>query len=130
MAVSDNITAISDASYRLSVDKTSVVIPENEFVLPDRECELNYTLVSLNGGEVSAAEISWMDGNQVARTPFDHSFDSSTGRGTVTVYLNEMGDMGKREGTLLVKHGRLTRKIKITTIRRQTFVPAWITTNI
>ena len=130
VAVSDNISAISDESYRLSVDKTSVVIPEDDFVYPDRECELHYSLVSLTGGEVSAAEVSWVEGNYVARTPFDHSFDPSTGRGTINVYLNEMGDLGKREGTLLVKYGRLTRKIKVTTIKKQTFVPAWITTNI
>lgn len=130
VAVSDNISAISDESYRLSVDKTSVVIPEDEFVYPDREYELHYSVTSLTGGSVSAADVSWTEGNQVARTPFDHSFDASTGRGTIRVYLNEMGEAGKREGTLLVKYGRLTRKIKITTIKKQTFVPSWITTNI
>lgn len=130
VAVSDNITAISDEYYKLSVDKTSVVIPEDDFVYPDRECELHYSLVSLAGREVSGAEVSWVEGNHVARAPFDHSFDPSTGRGTIRVYLNEMGDMGKREGTLLVKYGRLTRKIKVTTIKKQAFVPAWITTNI
>lgn len=130
VAVSDNISAISDESYRLSVDKTSVVIPEDEFVYPDREYELHYTVTSLTGGAVSAADVSWAEGNQVARAPFDHAFDASTGRGTIRVYLNEIGDLGKREGTLLVKFGRLTRKIKVTTIKKQTFVPAWITTNI
>lgn len=130
VAVSDNISAISDESYKLTVDKTMVVIPENEFVNPDREYELNYFVESLTGGSVTAAEVSWSEGNQVARAPFDHSFDASTGRGTIRVYLNEMGDFAKREGTLFVKYGRLTRKIKIVTIKRQTFVPAWITTNI
>ena len=130
VAVSDNISAISDESYRLSVEKTAVVIAEDDFVYPDREYELHYFVSSLDGSDVSSAEVSWVEGNYVARASFDHSFDSSTGRGTIRVYLNEMGDMGKREGTLLVKYGRLTRKIKITTIKKQTFVPAWITTNI
>ena len=130
VAVSDNISAISDESYRLSVEKTAVVIAEDDFVYPDREYELHYFVSSLDGSAVSSAEVSWVEGNYVARASFDHSFDSSTGRGTIRVYLNEMGDMGKREGTLLVKYGRLTRKIKVTTIKKQTFVPAWITTNI
>ena len=130
VAVSDNISAISDESYRLSVDKTSVVIPEDEFVYPDREYELHYSVTSLTGGAVSAADVSWVEGNQVARAPFDHDFDASTGRGTIRIYLNEIGEVGKREGTLLVKYGRLTRKIKVTTIKKQKFVPAWITTNI
>ena len=130
VAVSDNISAISDESSRLSVDKTAVVIAEDDFVYPDREYELYYTVSSFDGGAVSPAEVSWVEGNKVARAPFDHEFDTSTGRGTIRVYLNEMGDMGKREGTLLVKYGRLTRKIKVTTIKKQSFVPAWITTNI
>lgn len=130
VAVSDNISAISDESYRLSVEKTAVVIAEDDFVYPDREYELHYFVSSLDGSDVSSAEVSWVEGNYVARASFDHSFDSSTGRGAIRVYLNEMGDMGKREGTLLVKYGRLTRKIKVTTIKKQTFVPAWITTNI
>ena len=130
VAVSDNIAAISDESYKLSVDKTAVVIAEDDFVYPDREYELHYTVESLVGGAVSAAEVSWVDGNQVALAPFEHIFDAATGRGTIRVYLNEIGDAGKREGTLLVKYGRLTRKIKVTTIKKQAFVPAWITTNI
>jgi len=130
VAVSDNITAISDEAYRLSVDKTSVVVPEDDFVLPDCEKELYYSIESLSGEAVSAAEVSWVDGNEVARAPFDHSFDVSSGRGTIRIYLNEMGEKSKREGTLLVRYGRLSRKIKVTTIKRQSFVPSWITTNI
>ena len=130
VAVSDNISAISDESSRLSVDKTAVVIAEDDFVYPDREYELYYSVTSLSGGPVSKAEVSWVEGNKVAKPAFDHEFDASTGKGTLRVYLNEMGSLGKREGTLLVKYGRLTRKIKITTIKKQTFVPAWITTNI
>lgn len=130
VAVSDNISAISDESYRLSVDKTSVVIAEDDFVYPDREYLVHYSVENISGGAVSAAEVSWVEGNLVARAPFDHIFDASTGRGTIRVYLNEMGELGKREGTLLVKYGRLTRKIKITTIKKQAFIPAWITTNI
>ena len=130
VAVSDNISAISDETYKLSVDKTAVVIAEDDFVYPDREYDVNYSVENIAGGAVSAAEVSWVEGNQVARAPFDHMFDASTGRGTIRVYLNEIGESGKREGTLLVKYGRLTRKIKITTIKKQAFVPAWITTNI
>ena len=130
VAVSDNIAAISDESFRLSVDKTSVVVAEDDFVEPDRECELFYSVTSFNGETVTEAEVSWLDGNEVAKASFDHLFDASTGRGTIKVYLNEMGEKSRREGTLLVKYGRLSRKIKVTTIKKQSFVPAWITTNI
>lgn len=57
-------------------------------------------------------------------------FEPSTGVGTITINLNDMGDKAKREGTLLIKYGRLSRKIKVVTVKKQQFTPAWITTNV
>ena len=130
VSVSDDISQVQDGEYRLSVEKTSVVVGESQFVLPDHEYELSYTIESLGGGAVSQAEVSWLDGNDAARPSFVHSFDPATGKGTLTIYFNEMGDKAKREGTLLVKYGRLSRKIKVVTVKKQQFTPAWITTNI
>lgn len=131
VSVSDNIAQIMDTRTKLSVEKTAVVIGEKEFVLPDCEYVLNYSVESLvSGVPVSQADVTWLDGNDVAKDSFDHVFDTATGKGTVTVYLNEMGGKSKREGTLLVKYGRLSRKIKVITVKEQKFTPAWITTNI
>ena len=130
VSVSDNIAQVQDGENRLSVDNTFVVVCEDDFIIPDREYQLFYTLENLAGGTVSQAEVSWLDGNDVARNSFDHSFDAATGRGVITVFFNDMGDNMKREGTLLVKYGRLSRKIKVVTVKKQQFSPAWITTNI
>ena len=130
VAVSDDIAQVSDGSYSLTVDKTSVVVGEEEFSLPDREYTLKYTLESIGGGAISAPEVSWLDGNDVALNAFGHTFDASTGEGTIVINLNAMGDKDKREGTLQVKFGHLSRKIKVVTVKRQQFTPAWITTNI
>ena len=130
VSVSDNILQVQDNESRLSVEKTSVVIGENEFVLPDHEYELTYRVENLKGGSVSQAEVSWLEGNDVARPSFNHVFDATTGEGTITINLNDMGERAKREGTLLVKYGRLSRKIKVVTVKKQQFTPAWITTNV
>ena len=130
VSVSQGIASISDGDYKLTVGKTAVVIGEDDFVLPYRDYELSYNLESLTGGALTAPEVSWEEGNEVARAPFDHEFDPATGKGVIRVYLNEMGDRGKREGILSIRHGRLTRTIKVTTVKKQAFVPAWITTNI
>ena len=129
VSVSDNIAEVADNDYRLAVDKTSVVIGENEFTDPNTYY-LYYTLESLSGGDLSAATVTWMDGNNVAASSFTHTFDASTGRGTIAVSLNDMGSLMHREGTLIVKHGRLSRKIKVVTVKEQNFEPAWVTTNI
>lgn len=130
VSVSDNISQVQDNENRLSVEKTSVVVGESEFVLPDHEYVLTYTVENLKGQSVSQAEVSWLDGNDVARPAFNHVFDAATGKGTITINLNDMGDRSKREGTLLVKYGRLSRKIKVVTVKQQQFTPAWITTNV
>ena len=125
VSVSDEITSLTDGVTTLSVDKTSVVIGEDEFKNPN-EYYLYYTLVGASG----AAEVSWIEGNNVAMPAFSHTYDSATGRGTICVELNAMGELQKREGTLLVKSGRLSRKIKVITVKEQNFEPAWITTNV
>lgn len=129
VSISDNIAEVQDSEYRLAVDKTSVVIGEDEFQTPNTYY-LHYTLESLKSESLTGAEVSWMEGNDVALHAFNHNFDETTGRGTILISLNEMGELQKREGTLVVKKGRLSRKIKVVTVKEQTFEPAWITTNV
>lgn len=129
VSISDNIAEVQDSEYRLAVEKTSVVIVEDEFKTPNTYY-LHYTLESLRGGQPTKAEVTWMEGNDVALHNFTHTFDASTGQGTIIITLNEMNGLQKREGTLSIKKGRLSRKIKVVTVKRQTFEPAWITTNI
>lgn len=129
VSVSDNIAEVQDSEYRLAVEKTAVVIGEDQFQTPNTYY-LHYELKALKGQALTEAEVSWMEGNDVALHNFTHTFDALTGRGTILITLNEMGGLQKREGTLTVKKGRLSRKIKVVTVKKQNFEPAWITTNI
>lgn len=129
VSVSDNISQVQDSKNSLEVEKTFVIVGEDEFNEPNTYY-LHYTVKNLDGSTPQRAEVSWMDGNNVALSNFSHSFDASTGVGTILITLNHMGDLQKREGTIYVKYGRLTRKIKVVTVKEQNFEPAWITTNI
>ena len=129
VSISDDINSLTDGVLTLSLDKTHVVIGEEEFKNPN-EYYLYYTLTTNGSGSSSSAEVSWVEGNNVAMSAFSHTYDAATGRGTICVELNAMGELQKREGTLLVKSGRLSRKIKVITVKEQKFEPAWITTNI
>ena len=128
VSVSDDINSLTDGVTTLSVDKTYVVVGEDEFKNPN-EYYLYYDL-TVEGAASSAAEVSWIPGNNVAMSAFSHTYDAASGRGTICVELNAMGDLQKREGTLLVKSGRLSRRIKVITVKEQKFEPAWITTNV
>ena len=129
VSVSDNISQVQDSRNSLEVESTFVIVGEDEFNEPNTYY-LHYTVRNLDGSAPSQALVSWMDGNNVALSNFSHTFDASRGLGTILITLNQMGGHQKREGTMYVKYGRLTRKIKVVTVKEQDFEPAWITTNI
>lgn len=129
VSISDDIKSLTDGVSTLSVDETFVVIGEEEFEEND-EYFLHYDYMTNGAPSATPAEVSWVGENNVALSRFDLGYDKSTGRGSVGITLNQMEDMQKREGTLLVKAGRLSRKIKVITVKKQKFEPAWITTNV
>lgn len=132
ITVEDHVTQIHGLEHILSVDKASIVVNESEFLSPNLY-SVYYNLERVDGAALTAEEkpqVTWMDGNNVAYNGFIHDFNPSTGRGTLTLTLHSMGDLSKREGTLLIKTGRLYRKIKVTTIKKQSFTPAWASTQV
>ena len=131
VSVSDDVRKVFDNERSLEVDQTYVVVGENQITNPNTY-NLTYT-ISRNGAALTAAdkpEVYWQDGNNVAQYNFTHNFDQSTGKGQMIITFLPMGDVQKREGTMVVKYGRLYRNIKVITVKEQVFTPAWITTNI
>ena len=96
VSVSDNIAEVQDSEYSLAVEKTSVVIGEEEFHTPNTYY-LHYTLKALKGQALTQADVAWMEGNNVALHAFSHTFDASTGQGTIIITLNDMDGLQKRE---------------------------------
>ena len=129
VSVSDKISYIQDSRHSLEVENTSVVICEDDFKEPNIYY-LRYYVKNLDNTTPSYAQVSWLEDNNVASSSFTHDFDPTTGEGVIIITLNQMGDLNKREGTLYVKYGRLSRTIKVVTVKEQNFEPAWITTNI
>ena len=125
VSVSDDIKQIGDGVNTLSVKDTYVVIPEKQISQQGTYYYLYYECSSTSPTPPEP-EVSWLDGNNVAMHNFSHDAES----GTIGINLYPLGQEQMREGTLLIKYGRLTRKIKVITIKEQKFEPAWITTNI
>lgn len=132
VSISDSVKEVYDNDYMLAVDETFVIVGAEEFS-SNNTLDLYYTVQDRNGAVLSdsdKAQAYWLDGNNVAEHNFIHNFDPATGRGHIVVTLLNMGSEEKREGTVFLKKGRLNRKIKVVTVKTQTFEPAWITTNI
>lgn len=132
ISISDEVNEVEDKNYILTVEKTFEVIDEGQ--VQGGTYTFKYTLKGKNGIRITEAdrpEISWID-NSVASQGIDEVFsiENNVGNGSINITLRPLGNNEKLEGTLLVKHGRLQRKIKVIMVKKQSFVPAWIGTAV
>lgn len=131
VAVQDWVNEVSFGDTTLAVEKTDVVLGED---MAGGALKLHYTITnsSRNVTAEDEAEIEWMTGNTVAAHSINTQFElnGSTGNGTITLQLLEMGDAPMLKGTLIVRKGRLVRYINVTLIKTQKFTPAWAATQI
>ncbi len=147
VAISDDVSEVQDETYVLSVDGTAHVLDESYTLggINDGKYQLNYTLRRLDGqplnnGEPSKVEISWLPGNNVAQSSVEHDPQPSTLtingtpvpviQGHLNLKLFPITEGEKQEGTIVIKFGRLSRKIKVITIKKQNFEPAWVSNHI
>lgn len=133
ISISDDVTEVEDADYILAVEKTFDVFDESEMT-GERTRAYTYTITGKNGKEITDADkprITWLD-NSVAAQGIGGSFnvEGGVGKGTILITPRSLGSNDKLEGTLLVKHGLLQRKIKVVLIKTQTFAPSWIGTAV
>lgn len=134
ISISDEVNEVEDTDYILSVEKTSVVLGESA-TENGGSYTLSYTIKGKEGKTITtsdAATVSWID-NGVATQTITPEFTvdgAGVGQGRIQIHLLPLGGNEKLEGTLLVKKGRLQRKIKVITIKQQSFVPAWVASQV
>lgn len=141
LSISDEIKSVQNGNFRLTVEKTSVVMDETQLnATGETLLTLNFNVDKLGNASISKSDlkISWVDSNQdVSRTNVfaigsNVDFTEGTGVGSITFPLynfNTQANNGKDmlEGTILVKYGHLQRKIKVIIVRQQKFIPTWVT---
>lgn len=130
LSISDEIHEVADNEYTLAVDETSVVLDDS---YAGKSYVLNYTVTSKIGAALTDGDkpvVSWVSGNNVAANQIIHSFNPATGRGELTIQIASMTAEDMQQGSIIVKKGRLQRKIKVIVIKTQKFTPSWIGTQI
>lgn len=131
ISISDKVNEVEDRNYILTVANTFYVLGADKAGHP---YTLTYTVKGKNGTQITVndkPEVTWTD-NLVANYSVVNKFDivDGEGHGEITISLLPMGNNEKLEGTLLVKKGHLQRKIKVITVKEQSFAPSWVGTEI
>lgn len=128
ISIADEIKTVSDGENTLTVENTFVVTEGQDKSTP---LTLKYTYTEEGNSQPESPVVSWgTENNNVASTSITNNYDPATGQGTIQVTLLPMEGNTKREGTLLIKKGKLQRSIKIIAVKKMTFTPAWVSTGI
>ena len=145
LSISDEVTSVRDNSYVLSVEKTGVIVevsnttnePENRLL------HLNFNVSSLDPVnkpvDMDKLSIVWMDEEQRVSNTYNPSltvgnavtYDAATGDGVITLNLNNLATGVEYErGVIVVKYGRLQRKISVVLMRTQYMIPTWVSAEV
>ncbi len=128
ISIDEWVNEISDGVETLWVEQTSYVLSSDIYAGTDWTFPYKYTKNSV--GDSVAPTVTWID-NNVAYNNITNNYNTTTGEGTVTLRLYPMYEGNEQQvGTLLIKHGKLQRKISVYIIRTQHFTPSWISSQI
>ena len=128
ISIDEWINEITNGVETMWVEKTSYVLDSEQYAGTDWTFPYKYT--KNNADVQDAPEITWVE-NNIAYTNFRHEYNTKTGEGSVTLRLFPMYENNEAQsGTLLIKHGKLQRKVEVVVIRKQKFTPAWISAQV
>ena len=128
ISIDEWVNEISDGVETLWVEQTSYVLSSDIYAGTDWSFPYKYTM---NGkGHSVAPTVTWVD-NNVAYSTITNNYNNTTGEGTINLRLYPMYEGNEQQiGTLLIKHGKLQRKVTIYIIRTQKFTPSWISSQV
>ncbi len=144
LSISDEVKAVRDQQIELSVDRTKFVIDANE--LEDdffaRMQTFHFKIKALSDTITLNEErlkIQWIEDDQQVSTTYNPdlviggavAFDKTTGEGAVNIQLNMLPE-GKEmvKGTMMIKYGHLLRKVTVIIVKKQKFIPAWVSSEV
>ena len=128
ISIDDWVNEISDGVETLWVEQTSYVLSSDTYAGTDWTFPYKYT--KDGKGDSVAPTVTWID-NNVAYSNITNNYNTSTGEGRVTLRFYPMYEGNEQQvGSLLIKHGKLQRKITIYIIRTQYFTPSWISSQV
>lgn len=121
VAVDDWVKEISDGTNKLGVEETHIVLDEKTYA--GKPYTFKYTATA-------KPIVTWVDGNNVAEQTITVS-DLTAGEGEISVNLLAMASsVNQQSGTLMLKLGKMYRKVNITVVKTMSFTPSWVSSNV
>ncbi len=128
ISIDEWVNEITDGVETLWVDQTSYVLSSD--IYAGTNWTFNYKYTKDGRGDSVKPTVTWID-NNVAYNNITNNYNTSTGEGSVTLRLYPMYEGNEQQvGSLLIKHGKLQRKVTVYIIRTQYFTPSWISSQV
>lgn len=128
ISIDEWVNEISDGTETLWVEQTAYVLSSDLYAGTNWTFPYKYT--KKGRGDQEAPTVTWID-NNVAYDNITNNYNTSTGDGEVTLHLYPMYEGNEQQvGSLLIKKGKLQRKITVYVIRTQQFTPSWISSQV
>ena len=127
ISIDEWVNEITDGVQTLWVEQTSYVLASEDYAGTNWSFNYKYTNTS---GDQTAPSVTWIS-NSVAYDEITNNYNTRTGEGTVNLRLYPMYEGNEQQvGSLLIKHGKMQRKVTIYVIKTQYFTPSWISSQV
>ena len=147
LSISDEVSSVRDHDFVLSVEKTDVVVEANASngQAENSDLYLNFNVEALGSKLINPERltVAWVDDNQKVSSTFTPRFQrgdmltfeveegAKEVEGQIHLKMNDLAPgVDVERGAIVVKYGRLQRKIRIVTLRTQSFVPTWVSSEV
>ena len=122
VAVDDWVNHVSDGTHSIMVKEPFVVLDATR---AGGTYEIEYEASS-------QPVIEWLEGNNVAEYSFrDPEYNTETKQGKFKVKLLPMShSLNQQTGTIILKVGKMYRKVQITVVKNMPFTPSWVAAQV
>ena len=128
ISIDEWVNEITDGTKTMWIEQTSYVLASDQYAGTDFVIPYKYTE---NGkGSSTAPEVTWIE-NNVAYDNITNEYNKTSGEGKLTLHLYPMYEGNEQQaGSLLIKHGKLQRKVNVHVIKTQYFTPSWVSAQV
>lgn len=122
VSIDNELPSIGDGTSALTIEG------ETTRIYTERKDEvINFTCTGgITSDQVTA---TWLSNEGLASSDLNLQYDPATGKGSVTVSLNEIADT-PQYGTLQIKAGKYPRTIQIVYLNKFDFAPVWTSSSV